>query len=127
MMDRRAGQQGMSIVEVLLILLVVGIAGGALYTALSSYMGATEKSLEVVESGRPLGHAKVLADLATLAAIRNQLDFYTSSQGRRPATREALITVLKVRPAFQCAGNDFTYDPASGAIGLVINDPAGCR
>ncbi len=123
MVDGGPGQRGISIVEVLLALLVVGLACGVLY----SYMGATQKSLEVVSSNRPIGHAKLVADLSTLAAIRNQLDFYASSQGRRPPTREALIVVLKPPPAFQCAGNDFTYDPASGAIGLVITDPAGCH
>ena len=109
--------------EILLVLLVVGIACGAIY----SYMGATQKSLEVLEAGRPLGHARLAGDLETLAGIRNQLALYTSTHGRRPATRDALAAVLKPPPRFQCAGNDFTYDPASGAIGLVIMEPAGCR
>lgn len=123
MTERAASQRGISIVEILLVLLVAGIACGALY----SYMGATQKSLEVLDAGRPLGHARLASDLATLAGIRNQLDLYTSTHGQRPPTKGALAAVLKPAPRFQCTGNDFTYDPASGAIGLVIMEPAGCR
>jgi hypothetical protein len=29
-------------------------------------------------------------------------------------------------PRFQCAGNDFEYDPATGALRLTITDDARC-
>ena len=31
--------------------------------------------------------------------------------------------VLSQAPRFQCAGNDYTYDSAGGAVGLLIMDP----
>ena len=122
-MTARAGQRGISIVEILLVLLVAAVACGALY----AYVGQTQKSLETMNTARPQGHARLAADLATLAAIRNQLDFYYSTHGQRPVSKAAAVAVLNPPPRFQCAGNDFTYDPTSGAISLVIMDPAGCN
>jgi hypothetical protein len=29
-------------------------------------------------------------------------------------------------PKFQCAGNDFEYDPATGALQLLITDSGRC-
>jgi Tfp pilus assembly protein PilV len=121
MVDRKA--RGISVVEILIVLLVAGVGCGALY----SYMGATKKSLDTLNTARPLGYTRLAADLATLAAIRNQLDLHYSTHGQRPPSREAAGAVLKPAPRFQCAGNDFTYDPTSGAIALVIMDPAGCN
>src|SRR6266705_2101437 len=72
MVDREASQRGISVVEILIVLIVAAVACGGLY----SYMGATKKSLDTVNTGRPLGHARLAADLATLAAIRNQLDLH---------------------------------------------------
>lgn len=117
-----AGRRGISLVEILIALLVVAVASGALY----SYVGQTQKSLGSLKTARPLGHARLAADLATLAAIRNQLDVYVSTRGQRPASKEAAVAVLNPAPRFQCAGNDFTYDPTSGAIALAIMDAAGC-
>ncbi len=116
--DRR----GVSVVEIVLVLLVVAVAGTALY----AYLDATKTSLERANTERPLHHARLLADHATLAAIRTQLDLYHARHGTRPASREAVGALLSPAPRFQCAGNDFTYDPATGALGLVITDPARC-
>jgi len=112
-------------VEIVLALLVVAIASAGLLT----YLGQTKKTLETVGAGgagRPLGHARLTADLATLAAIRNQLDLYRSTHGQWPSSKEASVAVLASPPRFQCAGNDYTFDPATGAIALVIMDPGRC-
>jgi hypothetical protein len=109
-------------VEIVLVLLVLAIASSALYT----YLGATKKSLDTVNSARPLGHARIVADLSTLAAIRNQLAVYYAANGQWPPSREAVTAVLKPAPRFQCAGNDYTYDPVSGAVGLLVTDPDRC-
>ena len=36
------------------------------------------------------------------------------------------IGLLMGPPRFQCAGNDFQYDPASGSLSLTITDDARC-
>ena len=95
-------------------------------TALYAYLGATKQSLDRLNPQRPVNHARLVADLATLAAIRNQLDVYHSTHGQWPPSREAVGALLSPAPRFQCAGNDFTYEPASGAVGLVIMDPGRC-
>jgi hypothetical protein len=34
--------------------------------------------------------------------------------------------LLRPTPRFQCAGQDYTYEPASGALGLVVMDAGRC-
>jgi hypothetical protein len=110
-------------VEIVLVLLVVAGAGTALY----AYLGTTKQSLDTLSAGRPVNHARLYADLSTLAAIRNQLDVYYATRGQWPPSREAVAALLSLAPRFQCAGNDYTYDPASGAVGLVnMDDPSRC-
>jgi hypothetical protein len=111
-----------SLVEVLLILLVVAAASAALH----AYLSETKKSLDTLSARRPLGHARLAGDLATLAAIRSQLDVYHATHGQWPPSRDAVAAVLRPAPRFQCAGNDYTYDPVSGQVGLVIADPGRC-
>ena len=120
--NREEPQRGLSLVEVVLVLLVVAIASAGLYT----YLARTARTLETVSAGRVLGHARLTADLATLAGIRNQLDLYHATHGQWPSSKEASAAILKPPPRFQCAGNDYTFDPASGTIGLVIMDPSRC-
>jgi prepilin-type N-terminal cleavage/methylation domain-containing protein len=119
----RWGHRGLSLVEVVLVLLVVAVAGAGLY----AYLGETKKSLDTLKTERPINHARLAADLATLAGIRNQLDVYYASHGQWPQSREAVASLLRPAPGFQCAGNDYTYDPATGAVGLVnMDDPGRC-
>jgi type II secretory pathway pseudopilin PulG len=121
-MTDRGGHRGFSLVEIVILLMVVAIAGTGLY----GYLGATRKSLETVNASRPVAHARIMADLSTLAAIRTQLGVYQATHGQWPPSREALTAVLKPTPQFQCAGNDYTYDPQSGTVGLVIMDAEHC-
>lgn len=103
-------------------LLVVALAS----TALHAYLGATKKSLETMNTQRPLDQTRITADLETLSAIRNQLDIYHAAHGQWPPSREAVAALLTSAPRFQCAGNDYTYEPATGAVGLVIMDAGHC-
>jgi Tfp pilus assembly protein PilV len=121
-MTGRRDHRGFSFVEVVILLLVIAVASTALY----SYLGATRKSLETVNSSRPIAHARIMADLSTLAAIRTQLGVYHATHGQWPPNREALAAALRPTPQFQCTGNDYTYDPVSGAVGLVIMDAEHC-
>lgn len=51
---------------------------------------------------------------------------YQAQNGRWPADRAAVLGLLASPPKFQCAGNDFEYEPATGALGLAITDDARC-
>ena len=115
------GQQGASLVEIVLVLLVVAGASTVLY----AYLGATMESLDIMRAERPI-HARLAADLATLAAVRTQMNVYYATHGHWPPSREAVRGLLSPAPRFQCAGNDYTYEPGSGAVGLLIMDPARC-
>jgi type II secretory pathway pseudopilin PulG len=116
--DRR----GISLIEIVLVLLVVVIAGVGLRT----YLNSTTSSLDQFNTGRPMGHARLLADMSNLGMIRTQLDLYRSRHGEWPPSREAVAGLLSASPRFQCPGNDYTYEPATGAIGLLITDPSRC-
>ena len=48
-----------------MVLVVVAVAGVLLY----KYMGSTAKTMEKFQEERPLGHARLAADQATLAAM----------------------------------------------------------
>jgi len=113
--------RGFALVGIAIALVVVAIVSLALY----KYMATTEESMKAV-GGPRLGNAKLTADLSTLAAIRTQLDLYRATNDRLPASREALAGILSPPPRFQCPGNDFTYDPRSGAVGLLIAEPDRC-
>jgi prepilin-type N-terminal cleavage/methylation domain-containing protein len=115
------GQRGLSLVEVVIALLIVAVSSAGLY----AYLAQTKKTLEAVHSGQVVGHVRLTADLATLAAIRTQLDLYHATHGQWPASKEASVEAL-APPRFQCPGNDYTFDPSSGAISLLIMDPGRC-
>ena len=116
------GERGLSLVEVVIALLIVAVSSAGLY----AYLAQTKKTLEAVHSGQVVGHVRLTADLATLAAIRTQLDLYHAVHGQWPASKEASVEVLNSPPRFQCPGNDYTFDPSSGAISLLIMDPGRC-
>jgi hypothetical protein len=116
------GSPGFSIVGVVLALLVVAVAGTAFYT----YLGATRRSLEAISVDRPMNQARLVADLQTLAQIKTQLGVYHAGHGTWPPGRDAVAALLSPTPRFQCAGQDYTYDPGSGAVGLVVMDARRC-
>ena len=115
-------QRGFALIELVLALLVVAVASAGIY----AYLEATKKSLETLDAARPINYAAVTADMATLAAIQTQVTLYQAQHGRWPPSREAVLGLLRPPPRFQCAGNDFTYDPPSGALALVTTDPGRC-
>ncbi len=121
-MRLRRGAQGMSLVEIAIVLVVLAIVGAILY----QYFASTAKTLETVQKERPLSQARLTADRATLAAIRSSLQIYYAQNGRWPASKEAVAELLNPAPGFQCEGNDYDYDPATGQVTLMINDPTRC-
>jgi len=115
-------QRGFSLVEIALVVVVLLIVGAVLY----AYIGSTTKTLETIKEERPLSQARLTADRATLTAIRSTLQIYYGQNGRWPPSKEAVMALLNPPPSFQCAGNDFSYDAASGQITLLIDDASRC-
>jgi prepilin-type N-terminal cleavage/methylation domain-containing protein len=116
-------QRGLGLIEIAVVLVVVAVAGALLY----KYMGSTAKTMEKFQEERPLGHARLAADQATLAAMVGALRTYQATHdGKWPSDKSAAAALMAGPPRFQCAGGDFDYDPASGAVSLTVTDPLRC-
>lgn len=114
--------RGLSLVEIAVVLVVLAVVGAILY----QYLASTTRTLQSVQEERPLAQARLAADRATLTAIRSSVQIYYGQQGRWPPDRDAVTALLSPPPAFQCPGNDFDYDPATGQLTLLIDDLARC-
>ena len=121
-MRRFGDERGLGLVEILIVLVVVAIAGGLLW----GYFGSTAKTIEKLQEQRPIEHARLAADQATLASIKGLVDVYRAQNDTWPADRDAVLALLAAPPRFQCAGNDFEYDPASGGLSLRVTDAGRC-
>jgi hypothetical protein len=70
--------------------------------------------------------SRVAADQGTLASLRAGITLYYVREGRYPSSKDA-VKALSGRPVeFMCPGNDVVYDPRSGQLELLIQDPARC-
>jgi type II secretory pathway pseudopilin PulG len=116
-------QEGLGLIEILIVLVIVGAITGVV---LRQYMSSTQKTIEQFQQGKPLSFGKVAADQATLSTVRTALDLYRAQHERFPADKAAVLALLAGPPRFQCPGNDFEYDPASGSLRLLIQDPGRC-
>ena len=116
-------QRGLGLIEIAVVLVVVAVAGALVY----KYVGSTAKTVEKFQEERPLAHARLAADQATLAALVGALRTYQAMhEGKWPPDKSAVVALLAGPPRFQCAGGDFDYDAASGAVRLTVTDPARC-
>ncbi|MBI1847642.1 MAG: hypothetical protein HY294_00225 [Candidatus Rokubacteria bacterium] len=116
-------QRGLGFVELLLTLVVVVLCG----YFLMQYVGSTTKTVETFKRDRPLAGAKLVADQGTILGIGSTLRVYQAEHGQWPADKAAVLALLPSPPRFQCQGNDFEYDPGSGALRLLIADPTRCE
>ncbi len=114
---------GLGLLELTLVLLLVALVGVLLYRA---YFAPATRTVETLREDRPLAQARLTADRATLGAIRAALQLYYGQHGRWPPDKAAVNALLNPPPAFQCAGNDYEYDPATGRVELEVSDPARC-
>jgi prepilin-type N-terminal cleavage/methylation domain-containing protein len=114
--------RGFSLVEIAIVLVVVAIVGSVLY----AYLGSTSKTLEVIQQEKPMSQARLTADRATVVSIRTALGVYHASNGRWPESKETVAALLSPPPNFQCEGNDYSYDPATGQVTLLIDDLSRC-
>ena len=122
MRTARIDQRGFGFIEIVIVLAVVAVAGYLLL----QYFGSTAKTVEKFQEERPIAHAKLAADRATLDAIKGMVQVYQAQNGRWPADKAAVVGLLQSPPRFQCPGNDIEYDPATGALRLTITDAGRC-
>lgn len=115
-------QRGFGVVEILIVLAVVAVAG----YLLTQYFNASARSVEQLQQDRPIDRSRLAADRATLAALQGLVRRYQAEQGQWPPDKAAVLGLLMAPPAFQCAGNDVEYDPVSGTLDLTITDDARC-
>lgn len=115
-------QSGFGLVEVLVVAVILAVIGGLLY----QYFVSTTKTVETIQQQKPMSAARLAADRATVAAIRTSLQLYFGQHGGYPPSKEVVATLLNPPPSFQCEGNDYRYEPATGLVTLVIDDPARC-
>ena len=116
-------QRGLGLIEIAVVLVIVAIVGSLLYR----YVGSTAKQVQQFKEDKPLAHARLAADQATLASMQQALQTYrATNEGQLPPDKAGVVALLAGPPKFQCQGNDFDYDPTSGAMRLTVTDPAGC-
>ena len=116
------GQSGFGLVEILVVAVILAVAGAFLY----QYFVSTTKTVETIQQQKPMSAARLAADRATVAAIRTSLTLYFGQHGTYPPSKDVVATLLNPPPSFQCEGNDYRYEPATGLVTLVIDDANRC-
>jgi prepilin-type N-terminal cleavage/methylation domain-containing protein len=115
-------QSGFGLVEILVVAVILAVVGAFLY----QYFVSTTKTVETIQQQRPMSAARLAADRATVAAIRTSLQLYFGQHGGYPPSKDVVATLLNPPPSFQCEGNDYRYEPATGLVTLVIDDADRC-
>jgi prepilin-type N-terminal cleavage/methylation domain-containing protein len=116
------GQSGFGLVEILVVAVILAVVGTFLY----QYFLSTTKTVEIIQQQKPMSAARLAADRATVAAIRTSLQLYFGEHGGYPPSKDVVATLLNPPPSFQCEGNDYRYEPATGQVTLVIDDVNRC-
>lgn len=118
----RRGQSGFGLLEILVVAVILAVVGSFLY----QYFVSTTKTVETIQQQKPMSAARLAADRATVAAIRTSLQLYFGQHGAYPPSKDVVATLLNPPPSFQCEGNDYRYEPATGLVTLVIDDASRC-
>jgi len=122
LLGRRADARGFGLIEILLVLVIVAFAGFLFVR----YLGSTARTVEKIQEERPIAHARLLADQATLASVEAMVRAHQAQNGQWPPDKAAVLALLQAPPRFQCAGNDFEYDAVGGTLRLLVADSARC-
>ena len=121
-MRTTTGDEGFGLIEILIVLVVVAACATLLYW----YAGSTARTVETLQQQRPVDTARLTADQATVSSLRSGLQAHYAAHGRWPADKAEALALLPAPPRFQCAGNDIEYDPATGQVRLLVEDPTRC-
>ncbi len=120
---RGSAQRGFGLIEIVLVLVVVAFAG----FLLMRYVGSTASTVEQMQRDRPIARTKLAADQATVESLQGLVRNYQAEHdGKWPPDKATVVGLLMSPPKFQCPGNDFEYDPATGALRLTITDDTRC-
>lgn len=115
-------ERGFGYIEIVIVVAVVAVAG----FLLMKYFTSTATTVEKLQQDRPLARARLAADQATLTSVQGLVRNYQAEKGEFPPDKAAVVGLLASPARFQCPGNDFEYDPATGALDLTINDDSRC-
>jgi type II secretory pathway pseudopilin PulG len=115
-------ERGFGYIEIVIVVAVVAVAG----FLLMKYFTSTATTVEKLQQERPLARTRLAADQATLTSVQGLIRNYQAEKGQFPPDKAAVVGLLASPPRFQCPGNDFEYDPATGALGLTITDDSRC-
>src|SRR6266850_6592642 len=115
-------QRGFGFIEIIIVVAIVAVAG----FLLMQYFSSTAKTVEKLQQDRPLARTRLVADQATLTSVQSLVAAYRAEKGQNPPDKTAVLGLLVSPPKFQCPGNDFDYEPATGALNLTITDDARC-
>jgi prepilin-type N-terminal cleavage/methylation domain-containing protein len=115
-------QRGFGLIEILIVVVVIALGG----YFLMQYVGSSARSVETLKQERPIDRSKLAADRATLTTLQGAVRTYQAEKGQWPPDKATVAGLLNAPPRWQCAGNDFEYDPASGTLALTVNDDARC-
>ena len=115
-------ERGFGYIEIVIVLAVVAVVG----YLLMQYFTSTAKTVEKIQQDRPLARTKLAADQATLTSVQGLVRSYQAEKGQYPPDKATVVGLLVSPPRFQCAGNDFEYDPATGTLSLTITDDSRC-
>ncbi len=115
-------QRGFGFIEIIIVVAIVAAAG----FLLMQYFSSTAKTVEKLQQDRPLARTRLVADQATLTSVQSLVTAYRAEKGQNPPDKAAVLGLLVSPPKFQCPGNDFDYESATGALSLTITDDARC-
>jgi prepilin-type N-terminal cleavage/methylation domain-containing protein len=115
-------QRGFGLVEILIVVAVVAVAG----YLLMQYVSSSAKTVEQFQQDRPLDRTRLAADRATLTTLQGLVRGYQAEKGQWPPDKATVLGLLMAPPTLQCAGNDIEYDPASGTLSLTVTDDSRC-
>jgi prepilin-type N-terminal cleavage/methylation domain-containing protein len=115
-------RRGFGLIEILIVVAVVALAG---YFVMQ-YVGSTARTVEKLQQDRPIDRSKLTADRATLGTLQGLVRNYQAEKGEWPPDKGAVLGLLMAPPKLQCAGSDFEYDPATGTLSLTVTDDARC-
>ena len=119
---RGADERGMGLIEIAVVLVVIAIAG----FLFAQYFGSTARTVEKLQEERPLPHARLASDRATLATVAGLVRSYQAQHEKWPPDKATVLGLLAGPPRCQCTANDIDYDPATGSVRLLVDDVTRC-